>query len=88
MHECDNPSCCNPLHLKPGTLVANTHEAHERGLYPRGEGHPKTRLTFAQVKEIRSRHAAGEGYRKLAKAYDVHRVYVGQIVRFQRRIAA
>jgi hypothetical protein len=32
MHLCDNPPCCNPSHLKPGTQVENM--AHLR----RGEG--------------------------------------------------
>ena len=26
MHKCDNPPCCNPVHLKPGTQTENNKE--------------------------------------------------------------
>lgn len=32
-HTCDNPPCCNPNHLIPGTIADNTRDAMERGLW-------------------------------------------------------
>lgn len=31
MHECDNPPCCNPDHLKLGTQVENNQDMHRKG---------------------------------------------------------
>lgn len=45
MHECDNPGCCNPRHLKAGTCAQNNIDAVIRG-------RTKRKLTDAQVLEI------------------------------------
>jgi hypothetical protein len=31
LHDCDNPPCCNPLHLYDGTQRENIRQAEERG---------------------------------------------------------
>lgn len=31
LHRCDNPPCCNPRHLKPGTQRDNTEDKMRRG---------------------------------------------------------
>lgn len=31
MHVCDNPSCCNPVHIFPGTQAENTADRHRKG---------------------------------------------------------
>ncbi len=36
LHSCDNPPCCNPAHLSPGTPRRNQVEAVERGRRPQG----------------------------------------------------
>lgn len=47
-HECDNPPCCNPFHLKTGLPKDNSNDMIERGRHwtklrpesiPRGESH-------------------------------------------------
>ncbi len=38
LHECDNPSCCNPAHLHPGTAADNRRDQFEHGFYSGGRG--------------------------------------------------
>jgi HNH endonuclease len=33
LHECDNPLCCNPAHLHPGTAGENRWDQFEHGAY-------------------------------------------------------
>lgn len=88
MHECDNPACCNPLHLTAGTRKENNQQAWSRGLHPMGERHTHARLTDAEVAEIRSRAAAGERQTDIARDYGVHQSHVCNIVNFKVRKAA
>ncbi len=39
MHSCDNPPCCNPAHLKPGTDAENVADCIAKGRNSRGEKH-------------------------------------------------
>jgi 6-pyruvoyltetrahydropterin/6-carboxytetrahydropterin synthase len=52
MHSCDNPSCCNPSHLKVGTYIENEKEKDLRGRRPKGERHYKALLTDLEVKTL------------------------------------
>lgn len=45
-----------------------------------GEAHGMAKLTEQKVREIRSRHAAGELQRELARAFGVSRSAIGLIV--------
>ena len=38
-HTCDNPPCCNPLHLFLGTPVDNMRDAQHKGRKKSGRGH-------------------------------------------------
>ena len=51
MHSCDNPPCCNPAHLKPGTSSENHWDASSKGRIPgnrtsRGGPAPKHELAI------------------------------------------
>ena len=79
LHECDNPPCCNPLHLTAGTRLQNNRQAWERGLHPRGEDHPHARLSNQQVAEIRHRLQTGERQTHLAHEYGVTQGHISRI---------
>lgn len=73
MHECDNPPCMNPSHLKPGTVAQNAQDmvARDRANPPRGAKNGKAKLSGADIPEIRRRWAAREGLSAIAADYGV-----------------
>lgn len=72
-HKCDNRRCVNPYHLFLGTRQDNIddRERKRRNNPPKGEKHPKAKLTEADVLAIREKRSAGVSYGKLAKEYGV-----------------
>lgn len=54
LHRCDNPPCCNLSHLFLGTPADNTHDAVRKGRMSRGEHRWISKLTEADVREIRA----------------------------------
>jgi len=73
-HLCQNRNCCNPWHLE---LVTGS-ENIRRGA--------RTKLTDAQVLEVRARYAAGGVFQQaLADEYGVAQTYISQILLRQRR---
>ena len=72
LHRCDNPKCCNPLHLYAGTQKDNVRDCIERGhhkpSFVYGEKHGLSKLTSEQVREIRK---SKKGQEALAEIYGV-----------------
>lgn len=67
-HDCDNPQCVNPGHLKKGGHVENALDRSARGRHglwrhpeaiARGVALPQAKLDDDRVREIRRLHAAG-----------------------------
>lgn len=77
LHACDNPSCVNPDHLSQGTRTDNAQDAKRKGRNARGSGHGRSKLTEAQVKEIR---ASTKFQRAIAKDYGVTQAHVSSIL--------
>jgi hypothetical protein len=81
MHSCDNPPCCNPAHLRPGSHKTNALERKERGRGAAGSRHGNAVLTDDQVKEIRKLYDSGERRSKIVEAYGISRSMVYNIGR-------
>lgn len=84
LHRCDNPSCCNPSHIWPGTPLDNMQDMHRkrRGIY--GERHHRHKLTQSQVDEIRRSYIPRHpelGYKPLAVKYGVYHGTIARVVR-------
>lgn len=83
LHECDNPSCCNPAHLFLGTQIENIQDMKNKGRQSRGEGRPLAKLTEEQVAEIRREYIKGSrthGGSALGRKHGVHKVTIHHIV--------
>lgn len=77
-HQCDVPACCNPGHLFLDTKAGNIHDMDSKGRRGsrRGEDHPMSKLTLAEVEEIR---VSGDSISALSRRYGVHRRSINRI---------
>lgn len=94
LHSCDNPPCCNPSHLRPGTHQDNMADAVKTGrvatgerswlfTHPnlhRGEGNGQAKLSETQVREIREKYSLGFTQGCIAREYGVIRQTVSAII--------
>lgn len=95
-HTCDTPRCVRPDHLFLGTHADNAADMCRKGRVatgersasilhrhrrPRGERHPKARLTEEMVREIRRRRESGEGIRAMARELGMGHTTISLIVR-------
>lgn len=79
-HRCDNPSCVNPSHLFIGTQQDNMDDMVSKGRqrFLSGESHVNSKLTQADVENIRSDTRL---HRVIAAQYGVSRGLVSHIKR-------
>jgi hypothetical protein len=78
-HTCDNRACVNPHHLILGTAQDNKNDSIERGRHAFGERSGMTKLTNADIKNIRSDQRSQDAIAK------VHAVGQSTISRIKRR---
>jgi len=78
-HLCGVASCVNPKHLMWGTTAENENDKWEHGTMPYGETHHRAKLTATNVREIRTRLAAGESQTSIAADFDVSPSQVSKI---------
>lgn len=87
MHQCNNPPCVNPKHLKVGTQYENIKYAASLGRMPGGPGQPAgekhamAKLTVDDIREIRRLNNIGITGRDIAKKFDISPPTVCNIVK-------
>jgi hypothetical protein len=69
-HSCDNPACCNPAHLWPGTQQDGMRDMQAKGRNPKGSRHGNARLTEQQVSWIRQSPLPGRIAARLLNVSD------------------
>ena len=81
-HTCDNCRCINPNHLILGTTQDNVDDRVNRGRSVSGEKVHTSKLTWDDVREIRSSYEAGGiSYQQLATKYGVDKTNIACIVK-------
>lgn len=84
LHKCDNPSCVNPAHLFLGTNDDNMKDMSNKGRAAKGETNGNSKLTKADVLEIRARYKPRhkrDGRGHLAVEFGVEEYYITHIIR-------
>lgn len=81
LHTCDNKKFVNPEHLYAGDRWQNAKDASERNRLPIGPANCQTKLTEAQVIEIRRRVASGESMLSVSRDFPVSYPAIRQIIR-------
>jgi hypothetical protein len=83
LHKCDVPACCNPEHLFLGTQAENIRDMIAKGRQAPpektrhvGSRHGRSKLTEADIPEIRAGLARGETKSSLARRYGVSEALV------------
>lgn len=86
LHNCDNPPCVNPKHLKLGKQKENIDEMKSRGRSPdqRGEKNNYAKLQSKDVSKIKELRVAGWTLRKIAEFFSIDSGHVGRICRGTR----
>ncbi|HSS40885.1 MAG TPA: HNH endonuclease signature motif containing protein [Polyangia bacterium] len=86
-HSCDNPPCCNPDHLLPGTKAQNNADCRARGRTARGSRNAQAKLTDAQVEDIRREAAGGAWgiYTQVAAKHGISSRQASYIAKGERR---
>jgi hypothetical protein len=82
IHSCDNPCCCNPKHLRVGTMKENMADRDGKGRQARGEMIKHSKLTEDEVIEIRSLHNSGVTQKDLAEDFGVSGPMISYIVNY------
>ena len=57
IHSCDNPPCCNPLHLRLATAGENMRDRDRKGRSRYGPNAPRLKLSLTEVVRLRAEEA-------------------------------
>lgn len=89
-HSCDNPKCCNPVHLFLGTHEDNMRDMVAKGRSTKGRPpsklsyEPRRKLTDLQVADIRANVKKRGDQTIMARIYNVSNRTISGIVRNER----
>lgn len=85
MHMCDNRGCCNPSHLRLGTIADNNRDRSSKGRGREarqwGASNPRSKLSEEMVLQIRTLAAEGITQIEIAAKFDVKQPQVSRLVR-------
>lgn len=79
-HSCDEPACCNPLHLRFDTRKSNV-----RDMYVRGRQNNHKILTDGDIQLIRERRALGARQADIASEFGCSDSYISMVIRGIKR---
>lgn len=89
MHTCDNPPCCNPLHLRWGSRQANSDDAARKGRLLIAGGRKKptahTRVRKLTDDMVRAIRASTDDSRDIARMFGITRLTVYNIKARRRK---
>ncbi len=80
LHNCGNPSCVNPHHLRWGSQSENRDDMRGHGTLPVGRINGAAKLDDDQVRAIREVSARGTSQRQIARAFGIGVATVCNIV--------
>ena len=95
LHSCDNPTCVNPAHLRPGSQLENRAECSNRGRAATGDRNgrrvrpecsapgnrrPRSKMTADGVRRTRELREQGLSNRAIAKTLQVSEYVVCQVL--------
>ena len=85
-HKCDNPRCCNPDHLFPGTPKDNIRDCVKKGRAAPGYKkarpgvlHGNAKLDDEKVKQIRKLYEEKHTFADIARIYEMSECRISQI---------
>lgn len=78
MHKCDNPACCNPLHIEIGNTDDNVRDRDSKERQARGERIATAKLCAEDIQRIRR---DPRQQRVIANEYGVSKSLIGNIKR-------
>lgn len=78
LHSCDNPACCNPVHLRLGTHNDNMADCHAKG-------RTVAKLDEREIDTVLARLANGESQRSIARDYHVNQTTISNIATGKRQ---
>lgn len=81
LHNCDNPSCVRPDHLRLGTDADNTADKLVRGRQRFGSRMPTAKLDEFKVRLLRRLYGRGVSYRRMAEKFGVSKGCIQHAVR-------
>lgn len=80
-HTCDNPPCCNPVHLFTGTRKENLDDAKRKGRTAKGANRGAAKLNDEQVREIKRLYVPRKvGCYQLADKFGVTEMTIHKII--------
>lgn len=80
MHACDNPKCCNPNHLRPGTKAENNADRKAKARSAK-QVPSRQRLNAEQCAAIIQAKAKGFTYKVLSETYGVDSKIIYNVLR-------